>query len=424
MTALDGFKRKILPLRQQAQIQNDWLKTRLDTVLPEIMRRENLDMWLVVAREYNEDPVIMTLLPQPQMSARRRTILVFYLDDDGNFERLTLSRYGLEGFYESGWNPDEETQFECLRRVVTERNPKRIGLNVSVGNAFGDGLSHNEHTQISEALGADLMARTVSAERVCVGWLEQRIDAEMVVYPSLVEIGHAIIAEAFSTTVIHVGITTTDDVVWWMRQKMLEMGLQAWFQPSISIQAQGQSFDESFATDTQRKVIMHGDLLHCDVGFYYLGLATDQQQHAYVLKPHETDAPEGLKLALANANRLQDIHLEEMVIGRTGNAILKQIRERAIDEGINPQVYTHALGYHGHAAGLMVGMWDMQDGVPMLGEYELFDDTCYSIELNAKTNVPEWDNQEVRIALEEDALLNNGQMRWLDGRQTEFHLIG
>jgi len=420
MTGLDGFKRKLLPLRQQADITNRWLLHRLDTVLPEIMRREGIDMWLVVAREYNEDPVIMTLLPEPQMSARRRTILVFHIDDDDNYERFTLSRYGLTGFYETGWNPDEESQFECLKRVVTERDPKVIGLNISETTAFGDGLSHNEYTEIANALGDDLMSRVKPADRLCVGWLERRIAPEIVAYPALVEIGHAIIAEMFSTTVIHAGITTTDDLVWWMRQTMHEMGLQAWFQPSMEIQAKGQAYDD----ENPRTLIMHGDLLHCDVGFYYLGLATDQQQHAYVLKPNESDAPEGLKLALADANRLQDIHLEEMKIGLSGDQILRNVRERAIDAGINPQVYTHALGYHGHAAGMIIGMWDMQGGVAGLGAYELFDNTCYSVELNAKRNVPEWDNQEVRIALEEDAVLQNGEMRWLHGRQTKLHLIG
>jgi hypothetical protein len=418
---IDAYREKVLPLRARAQVRNAWLRQRLTTVIPELMEREGFDMWIVAAREYNEDPVIMTLLPEPAMAARRRTILVFNRSTDGTVECLTLDRYGYPDFYVSAWNPDKESQYESLRRVVTERNPQTIGLNISSTFAFGDGLSHNEYLQLADALGEEYMARTRSAERLCVGWLEHRIEPELTAYPGIVEIGHALIAEAYSSRVIHPGITTTDDVVWWFRQKMLDMGFQAWFQPTVEIQAPGESYDKK---EDKRKLILPGDLLHCDVGFYYLGLATDHQQHAYILKPGEGDAPDGLKAALADGNKLQDILLSAMTVGKTGNEVLVETLNTAKQAGINPCVYSHPLGYHGHAAGPVIGLWDRQDGVPGTGDYELFDQTCYAIELHIKRNVPEWGNQEVRIALEEDAALRNGQMQWLTGRQTEFHLIG
>jgi hypothetical protein len=427
MSVSDAYQHKILPLRQQATIQNDWLKQRLESVIPEIMEREGVDMWLVVAREYNEDPVIMTMLPAPSMAARRRTILMFTRMEDGSVERLTVSRYGMKGYYELGWDAEKEGQYEALARLIKERDPKTIGLNFSEHFAFGDGLSHQEYTQLADALGEDIMSRTRSATRLCVGWLERRIEPEMTVYPSIVEIGHAIIAEAYSSKVVTPGITDVRDMQWWMRQKMHEMGLRAWFHPSYELQAPDAPFkklvDRSKNVPDPRTLIQPGDLLHCDMGFYYHGLATDQQQHAYVLKPGETDAPEGLKAALKLGNRLQDILMEEMTPGRTGNEALKSTLERAIAEGITPSVYTHPLGYHGHAAGPTIGLWDMQGGVPGNGDYELFDNTAYSIELNIITEVPEWDNQEVRIMLEEDALLRDGKTEFLDGRQAEFFLI-
>ncbi|MDH5200236.1 MAG: M24 family metallopeptidase [Candidatus Bathyarchaeota archaeon] len=416
----DAYRGKILPLRLKAEVRNRWLKQRLETVLPEIMRREGLDMWIVVAREYNEDPVIMTLLPEPMMYARRRTIVVFYLKDDGTLERLVLSRYGIKNFYEGVWDPDEEEQYDCLGRVVKERDPKAIGINVSETFAFGDGLTHSEHGLLSAALGEEYMGRTRHSERLAVGWLERRIKPEMEAYPGIVEITHAIVAEAFSSRVINPGITTTDDVVWWMRQKMLDLSLQAWFQPSVDIQAPGQKYD----AEDKRKLIRPGDLLHCDIGFYYLGLATDIQQNAYVLKAGESEAPEGLKAALSDANRLQEIHAEEMVAGRTGNQILKAALDRAKREGINASIYTHPLGYHGHAAGPTIGLWDRQEGVPGRGDYELFEDTCFAIELNVKREVPEWGGQEVRMALEQDAVFTGGKLHFMAGRQTRLHLIG
>jgi hypothetical protein len=418
--SINSFQNKILPLRQRAEVRNRWLKQRLETVLPEIMRREGFDMWLVIAREYNEDPVLMTLLPEPAMSARRTTMLVLSLNQEGGLDRLALDRYGYAGYYEPAWQPEEEEQYQCLARIVRERDPKTIGINISEMFAFGDGLTHTEYDRLAAVLGENYMARVRGAERLAVGWLERRIEPELVVYPGIVEMGHALIAEAFSSRTIQPGITTTDDVVWWMRQRMSDYGLQAWFQPSVEIQAPGQRYDHK----EPRKLILPGDLLHCDVGFIYLGLATDHQQHTYILKPGENDAPPGLKAALADGNRLQEIHLESMEVGRTGNEVLRIALEKARAEGINPTIYSHSLGYHGHAAGPTIGLWDQQAGVPGKGDYELFNDTCYSIELNIKKSVPEWDGQEVRIALEEDAVLSGGQMRWLAGRQTQFHLVG
>jgi hypothetical protein len=420
MMLIETFRDKLLPLRAQAEIINDWLRQRLETILPEIMAREGFDMWIVIAREYNEDPVIMTLLPQPAMSARRRTILVFYQPPSGSFQRLSLDRYGYDGFYDGVWDAQED-QFQCLARLIEERDPQRIGINTAADFAFGDGLTHHEYPLLRAAVGDQVAARLHSAERLCVGWLERRLPAEIAAYPALIEMGHALIADAFSTRVIHPGITRAEDVVWWLRQKMHDLGLRAWFQPTVEIQAVGQRYDPR---EGQRTVILPGDLLHCDVGFLYLGLATDQQQHGYVLRPGESDAPAGLRAALAAGNRLQDIHLAAMRPGRTGNEILRGVLEQARAEGINPSVYSHPIGYHGHAAGPIIGLWDQQEGVPGRGDYPLVEDTCYSIELNVKHAVPEWDDQEVRIALEEDAALTDGSMRWLHGRQTRFHLIG
>ena len=424
---VDSLRERLLPLRRRAEVRNAWLRERLGAILSELMAREGFDMWIVAAREYNEDPVIMTLLPEPAMAARRRTILVFARRPDGGVDRLTLDRYGFGEFYERAWDADSgEDQDASLARIVRERDPQSIGLNVSELFAFGDGLTYQEHGKLIAALGEKYADRTLSAERLAVGWLERRIPAELAVYPSIVALGHAIIAEAFSPRTITPGLTTTEDVVWWMRQTMHDAGLQTWFQPSISIQAPGQGFDRPAQVGKQperRTLIQPGDLLHCDMGFYYLGLATDQQQNAYVLKPGETAAPAGLQVALAAGNRLQDIHMAAMAVGKTGNDVLREALAQANAEGLLPSIYSHPLGYHGHAAGPTIGLWDQQGGVPGRGDYELFDDTAYSIELNVRFPVPEWGDQEVRMALEEDAILSGGTASWLDGRQTELHLI-
>lgn len=416
----------ILPLREQAALRNAWLRERLTNDLPELMERAGLDMWLVVAREYNEDPVIMTLIPEPEMSARRRTVLVFSRRADGGVERLSLGRYGYAGLgpadaglYTSAWDPAAEEQDACLRRVVAERDPRRIGVNVGPTFAFGDGLSHHEHERLVAALGPELSVRMVSAETLAVGWLERRTTGELAAYPGIVALGHALIARAFSREVITPGRTTTEEVVWWLRQTMHDHGLRAWFQPDVELQAAGQPFD----APEPRRLILPGDLLWADVGFAYLGLCTDHQWHAYVLREGEAAAPAGLRAGLAAGNRLRDILMAEMRPGRTGNEVLRAARELALAEGLQPSIYTHPLGYHGHAAGPTIGLWDRQEGVPGEGDYRLYDRTVYSIELNVRCPIAEWGGQEARFALEEDAALVGGEMGWLRGRQEELILI-
>jgi len=413
----ESYRQRILPLRQRMEVYNGWLKKRLETLLPRLMDECGIEMWLVIAREYNEDPVIMSLLPEPNLYARRRTILVFHRKPD-KVDRLAVYRYGFGDFYEGVWDPEKEEQYECLARIIRERNPKNVGINVSETWSFGDGLTHGEYTQLVDALG-DLSNKLASAETLCVRWLETRIAEELETYPTLVELTHAIVQEAFSSKLITPGVTSTDDLQWWMRQRMLDLGVEMWFPATVDLQGHGDPYDAK----EKRTIIKRGDLLHCDIGFYYLGLATDIQQNAYVLKPGETDAPQGLKDALADGNRLQDHHAEVMKTGRTGNEILRLALDNAKKDNINPSIYTHPIGVHGHAAGPPVGLWDQQGGVPGRGDHPLYPDTCYAIELNAKKHVPEWGDQEVRMSLEQDAWWTGEKLVFMAGRQKKLHLV-
>ncbi len=408
----------VLSLKAQAAVYDGWLSVRLNKLLPELMRREKLDMWLVVCEEYNEDPVYLSLVPFASLSARRLSILVFFdRGGDKGIERFSVSRYGIRDLYPTLWKANEEDQWQALAKAVKERNPKRIGINEADVFAFGDGLSASKKKLLVQALGPEYSKRLVGAERLAVGWLERRLPEEIEVYHHIAAIAHAIIAEAFSAAVITPGITTTDDVEWWMWEKIRAIGQTTWFNPGISIQRPKSSAHKD------SPVIHRGDLLHCDFGINYLRLNTDTQQHAYILQVGETDAPQGLKDALAQGNRLQDILLGEMKEELTGNQVLGAALKRAKDEGLKPSIYTHPLGIHGHAAGPTIGLWDRQGGVPGAGDYPLFFDTVYSIELNVRAAVPEWDNQEVQIALEQDAAFTRSGTFFLDRRQTEVHLI-
>lgn len=418
-------------LREQAAIRQRWLRQRLETVLPRLMRENGVDLWIVAMREYNEDPVFKALVSPTTYFARRRTIYLFY--DRGaerGVERIALGGTSQGGLYdavrETERAPDGrqrelwgKAQWDLLARLVRERSPRRIALDISQTHAFSDGLSVGEWEQMQEALGPDLVARVVRAERLPLDYLAIRVPEMEPTYHRMQEIVHQIITTAFSNRVITPGVTTTDDVVWWMMQRVNDLGLGTWFQTSVEVQRQGANLADSTAP-----VIRRGDVLHCDFGITALGLNTDTQHMGYVLREGETVAPVGLQHALTVSNRLQDILLSQMHPGRTGNQALQAALAQMKAEGIDGSIYTHPIGDHGHAAGPLIGLWDRQDGVPGRGDVPLLPSMWHSIELQATTPVPEWGNQPVRMAQEEEAEMTaGGTMQWVLARQTELHLV-
>lgn len=415
----------ILDMQTRAGVQNNWLSYRLDNVVPGLMQREDIDMWVIIAREYNEDPVIETMLPATWQSARRRTILIFF-DEGESVERLAVARYDIGEFFKTAWNKEEQPdQWARLAEVVTERDPDKIALNYSSTFALADGISHTQYQEFKSALPEKYRNRIVSGEKLAIGWLETRVEPEMRVYPMICQIAHDIIAGGFSEAVIQPGVTTTEDVEWWYRERIRELKLTAWFHPSVSVQRAEEpeaGFLQNFSKRPAKNIIRPGDLLHVDFGITYLGLNTDTQQHAYVLKPGETDAPQGLHDALKTGNRLQDILTDNFETGRSGNEILKASLDQAKSENIRPSIYTHPIGFHGHAAGPTIGLWDQQGGVPGRGDYPLYPNTAHSIELNATVNIPEW-GKDIRIMLEEDAFFDGENVRYINGRQTELWLV-
>ena len=407
----------ILSMEERAETIDRLLAVRLETLPAKLMRREGIDMWVLVAREYNEDPVVMTMLPGVAHSARRRTILVFADEGTGGVNGYAVSRYAVGDYFQARWDPDEQTdQWQALADLITEKNPTTIGINVSSDFALADGLTHGEDEGLFGALSDEQESRIVSAEKLAIAWLETRTEEEMELYPSIVEIAHNIIAEGFSNNVITPGETTTEEVRWWYRDRIRELRLLAWFHPSVSIQREQQN------TELQG-VILPGDLLHVDFGITYLRLNTDTQQHAYVLKQGELEAPAGLRTGLATSNRLQDILTENFVLGRTGNEILRSARAQGIEEDIRPSIYTHPIGYHGHGAGPTIGMWDNQGDTVGRGDYPLYENTAHSIELNSTVSIPEWGGQDVRFKLEEDAFYDGEEIYYIDGRQEELIII-
>ena len=412
---------QILSEWDRATMRDEILADRFNNLLPKLMDDTNIDMWLVISREYNEDPVMRTMLPARWLNARRRTILVFYRDKEKNtIEKLAVARYDVGENIQSAWDKEQQPdQWQRLVEIIQERNPDKIAVNYSKHFGIADGLVHTDFEELKEALPGYLESKLVSAEKLAIAWIETRTEKEMELYNTLVKVTHNIIDEAFSRKVITPGKTTTDDVVWWMRQKVTDMGLETWFHPTIDVQRSNEALKshiESFSKAKRDEVILPGDLLHCDFGITYITLNTNCQQHAYVLKEGETKVPDFLAEAFETGNRVQDIFTDTFETGKTGNEILLKSLAEGKAEGLRPSIYTHPLGTYGHSSGTTLGMWDSQDGVPVNGDYPLHENTVYAIELNNTKYIKEWD-KDIRIMLEEAGFWGPKGFRYVNGRQ-------
>jgi len=427
-------ERPLGTLREQAEIEQGWLQLRLERVLPRLMREHGVDMWIIPMREYNEDPVFVGLVSPTTFAARRRTIYIFCdRGPDEGVERIAIGGNSQGGLYRVVRDPDAATgaaageerqaepfgpdQWDLLPPVVEACDPQTIAVNTSHTFAFSDGLSAGEWEQLAAALPERYRGRVVRRERLALDYISERLPEMLPVFIEMTEIAHEIIATAFSSEVIAPGITRTEDVRWWMRQRINDLGLDTWFHTSVEVQRRG-------GVESSNPVIVHGDVLHCDIGITALGLNTDTQHMGYVLRPGETEVPEGLKHALATGNQLQDIVMQEMRPGRTGNEVLRRALARMRDAGIDGTVYSHPVGDHGHGAGPLIGLWDRQEGVPGRGDVPIRPNTWWAVELQATSPVPEWDGRPVRIALEEDAYIAaDGERHWVLSRQEHFHLV-
>ena len=428
--------------RELAALQQEWLAKRLDTFVPGLMRKHGIDFWVITMREYNEDPVFNSITAPETMFARRRTIYALFDSCAASgrppaascVERIALGGSSQGGVWQArrSTKPVEaavggrqaelwgDEQWQALRQLIEEKNPKVIGINRSKVFAFTDGLSSGELQGMSEALGERWTSKFKDAEGLPLELIASRLPEEEAFFAKMTEKVWAMTQEMFSNRVIVPGKTRTSELVWWWRQRVADAGMGTWFQPSVDVQRKGRT-SEQIGEDP---VILRGDVLHCDVGITVARLNTDTQHDAYVLMPGETDAPAGLRRALANANAMQDIAMEEIRPGRTGNEVLKSVLERMRAKGIDGTMYSHPIGMNGHGAGPLIGLWDYQDGVPGRGDAKVVPSMWYSVELQATTPVPEWGGQPVRMAQEEDMIIGaDGRTRWALRRQDKLFLV-
>ncbi len=418
----------VLAQRDRPAVINRILGDRLENLLPRLMRESGIDLWLVINREYAEDPVFFTLAPHPVFAARRTTMLVFFDPGEGKpFQRLTVNRYPFGALYEPAWEGgDLDAQWKRLGEVIAERNPRKIGINTSREWPPADGLTAALRDQLFEVLTSELRGRVVSAEQLAVRWLETRTALELETYPHIVGVARGVISEAFSERVITPGATTIGEVAWYIAERFAGLELPIWFQPSVDVQRADRACDSATpfcGLSAEDTVIRPGDVLHTDVGFCYLLLCTDTQEMGYVLRPGESAAPAELVTALARGNRWQDLLTGSFVTGRTGNQVLRATIQGCENEDLFCSTYTHPIGYFGHAPGPTIGMWDNQGPTVGRGDWPLYPSTAYSIEGNVRVPLASWQGRPVQIMLEQDAVFDGQAVWYIAGRQTEWHLV-
>ena len=426
----------MMPMRDQVILMNRLLHDRQKTVLPAVMRESEIDMWIVGE---GDDTLYLSLIesgPDGLVQRSRGHLIFFDRGDGGVLERLTVRSGDLAG-------------------IITARNPKAIALSESGGRgrrSRGGGGGDSGGSELQEALGEELASRIVSAGTLRNRWLGTRSDEELSIFKHVFRLTHEINKEAFSNRVITPDVTTTDDVNWWIRQRYVDLGLGTVDHPTITIQrskaerAKYDDDDEYFAAFDARfeddpspmngynLIIRRGDVIFCDTGIKYLGLYTDTQQSGYVLREGEEEPPEGIKEALRQILRFQDLIGEEMKLGRSGSEIGNAAVERAAKEGIDASLYGHSLAYyfdryellgrfysqetHGAGSGLSSGRGGGRGG------NELRYNTLFAMELDIKYDIPEWGGQKLILFSETGITFTkeNG-LTYPGGRETEWFVI-
>lgn len=412
----------LLSQRQQMDVREAWLKNRLGSKLLPMMKRHDIEMWIVVNEEFHSDPVTEHIVP-PIPIVGRRDLFVF-IDRGDRLERIAIVRYleeRLKNHY-TVLNPPRGEMPAALKKLVDERNPKTIALNIGGSRGQQSGLTYDGYKFLAEALGPENEKKFVPAAKLLTEFFDTRLPEELEHYETAVLATDVITRRAFSNEVIKPGKTTVGDVRWWMMEQVNNIGLGIWFQPDLRVQRQARSTattQQFLSTADESAVLQRGDLIHVDFGLIYMGLSTDWQKHGYILKAGERDAPAGLKAALKNTNRLQDIMFSIARPGMTGTEVYDATMAEAKKQGIDAMIYSHPIGAHGHGLGASI---DFRRGIG--GDEERLRLGSYtSIELNTSTTVPEWGNQKVTLMAEDDAVMTQAGFKFIRPRQTQLYLI-
>ena len=413
------------PWSQQIAIREGWLEKRHGMLL-DMMRRHDIQMWIVVNEEFHDDPVTQYIAP-PRPYTGNRDFFIF-VDTGGT----TLKRVAVTGYSEDNlkrWfeSPDEPRPINIVLPDLYDRfRPKRVAMNYGGRRGVTRSLTRDTYVDLVNLLGPEGQQRVVSAADLIEEYLDTRIPEEMAYYTKVVQLTEVLARRALSNEVIVPGRTKVGDVRNWLYDALGAAGVRTWFQPDLRVQRPGMGKATSrgfLAVAPESTTIHRGDVVHLDFGVTAMGFDTDWQKMAYVLKPGERDVPAGLKAAMKNTNTLQDVVMKKY--SRPG-ALVSDVYDSTMAEmkrlGITAQVYSHPIGAQGHGLGAAIDFRSAQR--PELGASgkKLRKGSYISIELNTRTPVPEWDGQEVFVMMEDDAHLTDEGWVFHRPRQEAWYL--
>lgn len=399
-------------------------RDKFDRILPEAMRENGIDMWIVAMREGHPDP-LWELLGRGYIGT---TGYFIFTDRGGDrIERVAINV--TDHNREACGAYDATPAFTDLAAFVRERNPKRIGLNLSTEMGMADGLSHSLHTEIVTALGATLATRIVSAEKLVSDFSSRRVASELVAFGEATEIGRQIAERALSNEVITPGVTTLAEVAWWIQEQQLTRGLGSSFEvPSIYITG-----PNGIEATSNNRIIQRGDIIMIDFGVGYLNMWTDQKRIAYVLKPGEVALPSSIQRAFDNAVKVREVIRRTAKPGKTAQAMMDDVNAAIVaagfrqmrgfnqirdDASIEFNIGCHSVGDWGHGIGPSMATFN-----PGRLRFEIRPSNLFSIELFAYTPIPEWGGKKLRIPLEDDAVVTARGVEWLSPINHRVQLI-
>ncbi len=399
-------------------------REKFDRILPEAMRENGIDMWIVAMREGHHDP-LWELLGRGYVGTTG-----YYIFTDRGGDRIERVAVDITDHNRSACGAyDLELSGTDLGAFVRERNPRKIGLNMSTEMGMADGLSYTMHANIVRALGPTLATRLVSAEKLVSDFSSRRVASELVAFGDATEMGRQIAERALSNEVITPGVTTLAEVAWWIQEQQLQRGLGSSFEvPSIYVT--GPNGIEATSND---RIIQRGDIVMMDFGVGYLNMWTDQKRIAYVLKPGEVALPASIQRAFDQAVRVREVIRRTARPGATAQVMMdsvnaaivaagftamrgfNQVRDDATTEFI---IGCHSVGDWGHGIGPSMAFFN-----PGRLKFEIRPSNLFSIELFAYTPIPEWGGKKLRIPLEDDAVVTSRGVEWLSPINHRIQLI-
>lgn len=424
--------------RERFVLQKALIEDKLDTALLPAMRRHGIDLWLVLDREYNPDPL------QVEIGGQGTGVRAAYLFYDNGSDTPEKIYYGSHeqprnsviasvydetlyyGYHREGLTPH-------LLAALEKRNPTRIGINRSATIPMADGLSLGLHDYLVEAIGPERSSRLVSAELLARDFRLNRTAQETELYEQLLAWTEQWMAEALSTATIDSGTTTAADVAWWLKDRARELGLSGY--GTVRVVRQG----DLLPIHDPDLPLMPGDIVGIDGGLGFLGYSVDIKRTAYLLRDGETALPEALQMAWDAVHDMAAIYTEKMRVGAVGHEIWAAINAEAEALGyatVGPDAggdsasdrrpeagfYGHSVGNAAHDMGTRVAA-DMPFAYGDRVRYPLQLNEWVSIEFHVSTPIPAWGGKTWYTRFEETAQITRDGTRWMLPPQRELFLI-